>query len=83
MLTDSIGNRRYCGCLSFYEPIFAAALSKNIKNDNKSVIGGGPNFSNLKYAPKCLILISRHYFVETLRVSQTRFILLFFFHMLF
>ena len=76
MLTDSTGNRRYCGCLSFYEPIFTSSLSKVNKNENnKAVIGSGSNFPTFKYAPKCLTLISRHYFVETLRVS---FVYLFF-----
>jgi len=88
VLTDMNGNRHFCACLSFHEPI-AITPSKPIDEEedieasgdsssfslaNYSPSRNSGNYHNhhtLMYAPKCLVLMSRLYQIETFRVSKS------------
>lgn len=86
VLTDMGGNRFYCACLSFHEPIAltpskpvdeqeegfedATESYSPIRQSPSSTTSSSPTTSNhhvVMYAPKCLVIMSRLYQIETFR----------------
>lgn len=86
VLTDMVGNRFYCACLSFHEPI-ALTPSKPVDEQEEGFEDATESYSPIRqspasttsssptsathhlvmYAPKCLVIMSRLYQIETFR----------------
>ncbi|CAG7827012.1 unnamed protein product [Allacma fusca] len=78
VLSDQIGNRQHCGCLSFYEPV-AITPTKPIDEEEEtdngadsltrsfSIVGSASVHHTIMYAPKALVIISRLQYTEAFR----------------
>ena len=79
VLTDIDANRHYCACLSFNEAVAITPSkvdeeedSADIRSNQIHLVGLNRSLSSsthhsIMYAPTCLVLISRHDYVETFR----------------
>ena len=74
VLTDMDGDRHYCATFTFYETIAMTQCKPDDEDDEPetNII----QHSSM-YAPKTLILLSRHDYLEAFRVSMNKFRLLF------
>lgn len=79
VLTDMDANRHYCACLCFNEPIaiqpIKQADDEDLYLDDLEVVEDQFQTSNnshhsIMYAPKCLVLVSKHHHIENLKVRR-------------
>ena len=80
VLTDINANRHYCACLSFNEAVAITASKIDDEEDAADIHRGNihpiglnqrplssSTHHSIMYAPTCLVLVSRHNYVETFR----------------
>lgn len=67
VLTDIDADRHYCSCLTFYEPVAMTLKPDEDIDDQEAII---PHHSQM-FAPKSLVIITRHDYIETFRVIES------------
>lgn len=74
VLTDVYGRRNYCSCLTFYEEASVQPVRQMDDTDMDALDESDLPFVDFSggsqctmFVPKCLVLLSRHYYLQTFR----------------
>lgn len=78
VLTDFLGRRNYCSCLTFYEEAAVQPVRHIDETDMDAFDDSDLPFVDFSggsqctmFVPKCLVILSRHFYLQTFRVSSS------------